>query len=128
MDKNTLNKKERNKKVNKVVIPIALGIFAVLLILLFLPNNEGIPNHNTAQKISREFIIKTLIDPKSAEFIDDNLDYTIYQDSTYIFRGAVKATNRMGLSAPSEYVIIMKWTGGTHSDINQWRVIDLKLQ
>lgn len=129
MNKTTLtkeNREERTKKINKKLIPVVIGLFLLLFVLIFIPKSEGLPDKETAQQISRNFIKQSLIDPRSADFIDNNLQYSISEDSVYLFKGVVKATNKMGLHAPSEYLIKMKWTGGYHSDRNNWILLDLQ--
>jgi len=37
-----------------------------------------------------------------------------------------KKTNKMGLHAPTQYTIKMKWLDGSHSNIEQWLLLNIE--
>lgn len=116
------------KNVLLVVLVIVIA-FAIILNMTVPENTEAeYPDQAKAYVMAKQFVKQNLKDPKSADFIEENLKVMDYpNDSTYVFNGYVKATNGLGLVAPVEYKINLKWSGYKWNEQQSWEVKDLTI-
>ncbi|MBC7399831.1 MAG: hypothetical protein H7289_07775 [Mucilaginibacter sp.] len=94
-----------------LILIIAIVVIAII-ISKNTPDTPQTTDRDKAFTVAKQFVKQQLIDPESAEFLEQNTKAAEYKDSSYVYRGYVKATNKLGLVAPMEYNIGVKWNGG----------------
>lgn len=115
------NQLEKRKKINKVLLLTFLAIIIIIGLLYNSTPDNSPPSSKDAFSIAKEYVRKDLIDPPSAEFVKGTEVITSIDAYTYVVRGTVKATNRMGLKAPKEYTIRIT-NIGNKDDVKGWNV------
>jgi hypothetical protein len=107
---------------------IALSVVGSILFLIVIFSSMGTdeaPSEQSLREVSEQLIKERLVDPRSAEFIKENRNYGKTGESTYIITGYVKATNKMGLKAPTEYRLQLFWNGGDPYEVESYTLQDL---
>ncbi|WP_121812779.1 hypothetical protein [Mucilaginibacter kameinonensis] len=105
----------------KKLIPIALLLFSLAACSDDEKANKK-PELWQAYTVAQVAVKAHLKDPDGAEFIEGNRKEKEYPDSSYVFRGYVKATNDLGLKAPIEYNVGIKWKGGDWMSDTSWTI------
>ena len=94
----------------------------IFLVVVIVWPADGLPSNDNAYHVAQDYIKDKLLDPNSAEFIEGKIKMGKVNDSTWVFTGVVKATNKLGLKSPNEYYIRLRFKGGSHENIESWKV------
>lgn len=99
-------------------------IFAVFgcLLLTSCSNEQSLPNDVQAEYVAHQVVKAQLIDPDNAEFEASNSKMATFKDSSFVFNGIVKASNRIGIKVPMRYNVGIKWKGGVWQSDTSWTI------
>lgn len=103
-------------------------ISIVVMIGMCTSGGNGAPDHYDAYKMAKTIIKEQMLDPASVEFVEERKTAHTLGDSIFIFTGVVKATNKMGLKAPMEFSVNLKYIGGDYKRPGSWEVLRLDFE
>jgi len=89
---------------------------------------NSIPTTSNAFIIAKDFVKNRLKSPSSADFPFD--DYRANVDTstnTYVVQSYVDAQNAFGANLRSNWVIKMRYKGGSWADYKNWEVVNLEM-
>ena len=100
---------------------------SLLSLFTLLSCGNSIPDNSDVKEAARAVIIHNLNDPTSAEFHHNEVIKDI-GDSTFIYTETINAKNSFGGSVKQNATVKIKWAGGKPSEIENWRILDIKTE
>lgn len=85
-------------------------------------NLPPLPNDVQAEYMAHLVVKTQLLDPASAEFEGEGSKMATYADTSFVFNGIVLSLNKLGIKAPVEYNVGIKYKGGNPVIDSSWTV------
>lgn len=105
--------------------------FLVIGLLIFfgvrMCNNSKWAQQERIYYTAKEIVKDHLKSPTSAEF-SGKCEVLVSPDSIYFVKSWVDSKNPLGTMMRNNFIVAMKYKGGTMSDRNNWAVIDVRLE
>ncbi len=122
-----------------VIIVISFGVILFTFRGCFLPHSPtpliavqetttpSKPDYSTPAIVqAREFVKRGLVSPTSAWFITEKCRVEPGVN-TFCVHGQVDAANRFGVMIRHNYIVILRFEGGSLYDINDWQLIEISI-
>lgn len=100
-------------------------ITSILLIIITIFGCNSTPNDSNVKDAARAAIIHKLKDPNTAKFHHNEVINDLGND-TFTYTETVNAKNSFGGSVAHIVNVKIKWAGGSPSDIENWRLLDIR--
>lgn len=118
---------EKNKKGNRNGW-IGLIVIGLLVFIGFrMCSDTEDAQARKAYHVAKKFVEDKLRAPASAVFSEE-CKYTIQEDSVWIIKSYVDASNALGVKLRHDFGVAMKYKGGTMTDRNNWILIDVRFE